>query len=300
MKLIFLGYCFLALESFGQIQGQVVDAESGEPIPFATVRWEIGSGDYTNREGEFELPSDVIAEVIVSCVGYKADTVGVVSKEFLKIKLSPDMTELIPLTISDKPIKPIRLGVEKKAKRMSAFAGNEGFQVAIFIPNGETGKELLIKKAFYHLRGGMSGSKVTKPKNSFFRVRIYEPDLNGKPGADLLNKNLIVYPERNKGWAEVDLSDYWILVPKNGLFVAIEWIEGTPTAEYKSTNQNGKKNIREDFGSPIKLHLSENKNLSLWYKSTPLGWFNWNEMTRDSDFEHKEAVPGIHLEVIQL
>jgi hypothetical protein len=57
-----------------------------------------------------------------------------------------------------------------------------------------------------------------------FRVRIYDKDtVNNTIGKDILGKNLIV--KRNKGqghWLEVDVSEYNIELPKNGIFVGLE------------------------------------------------------------------------------
>ena len=62
-----------------------------------------------------------------------------------------------------------------------------------------------------------------KPKTPF-RVRFYEVKEDGSPGQDLTQKNIIVVAKKGNAWFKIDVSKYKILVPKNGYFVAMEWI----------------------------------------------------------------------------
>jgi len=56
-----------------------------------------------------------------------------------------------------------------------------------------------------------------------FRLNIYEL-VKGKPGKILLNENIIVETEIEKGLLTIDLSEYNIVV-EDDFYIGLEWIE---------------------------------------------------------------------------
>ena len=72
--LILLLSCFILAEGFSQsFTGRILDAESSEAIPFATVALEANRGTITNEEGYFSLEVSALKDrvVQVSCMGYE-------------------------------------------------------------------------------------------------------------------------------------------------------------------------------------------------------------------------------------
>jgi len=61
-------------------------------------------------------------------------------------------------------------------------------------------------------------------KDSKFKINVYSKSQDGSPGMPLLNKNIIVEADKGKELTKIDLSDYHLLFPKDGLFIAIEWL----------------------------------------------------------------------------
>ncbi|MBX2887646.1 MAG: carboxypeptidase-like regulatory domain-containing protein [Ferruginibacter sp.] len=93
------------------------------------------------------------------------------------------------------------------------------------------------------------------------RVRLMEPNATDmSPGFDLLSENIIVAANHLKRTNNINLSKYKILMPKNGVFVALEWLCSTHACDENScTNILG--------------------NMSV---STDLVWFNY----RDRKWQH--------------
>jgi hypothetical protein len=72
----------LAASASAQITGVITDADTGEPLPGASLVW-LGSteGTITNVAGEFSLsaPDDLPAEMVISYVGFSKDTIEISS-----------------------------------------------------------------------------------------------------------------------------------------------------------------------------------------------------------------------------
>ena len=112
--------------------------------------------------------------------------------------------------------------------------------------------------------------KKTKSKIAY-RVHLYKPSSDKTyPNIELLNKNNINYIEPNtKGTIEVDLRDYDIIFPKEGIFVGIEGLEGNNLDETFSRN---KKNILQ-----FEVHQSDKQ---IYFEKNTLkriGWININK-----------------------
>ena len=80
----FTGFCFcffLAFSAISQekslLQGQVLDANTSEPLVGANIFWEgqASSGTITDIEGRFSLPvSKIPTQLLVSYLGYERST----------------------------------------------------------------------------------------------------------------------------------------------------------------------------------------------------------------------------------
>lgn len=64
-----LGFLFALAGAAQRVTGLVTDAKTGEPVPFANVRYESGGGTQTDTEGRFSLPYKS-GKAYVSMIGY--------------------------------------------------------------------------------------------------------------------------------------------------------------------------------------------------------------------------------------
>src|SRR6266576_650228 len=77
------------------INGEVVDAISRQALEAASVAEVDNSATktFTDRYGNFSIRANREGKInlVVSCIGYKADTVLVYTKEEARIELQPDI-----------------------------------------------------------------------------------------------------------------------------------------------------------------------------------------------------------------
>jgi len=102
MKHLFpLLFLLWSVQTFGQevkLQGRVVDAETGEALPYVNIYVEKGNGTLTNIDGEFQFQAKDTDVLTFSFIGYskqriKADKVSDI------IRLKPYTTELKEVTV---------------------------------------------------------------------------------------------------------------------------------------------------------------------------------------------------------
>ena len=71
-------FLLLSVSVWGQeltLQGRVIDAETGEPLPYASIYVDAGRGTLTNTEGDFRLTVSGQNILLVSYVGYEKQRV---------------------------------------------------------------------------------------------------------------------------------------------------------------------------------------------------------------------------------
>jgi len=85
-----------------EVKGKVVDAATGKPIANASIYLAGSSrGTTSNNLGEFSLKTTEAKKLlVVSCVGYQADTLSDYHNKLLHIKLKPRTNELREVVIS--------------------------------------------------------------------------------------------------------------------------------------------------------------------------------------------------------
>jgi hypothetical protein len=96
----------ISVEVFSQqvIQATVVDKDSGQPVPFASVGITRSSkGTSTNLNGQFSLTVQATDSIKISCVGYESLTLHP-SEVTALIALTPAATQLSEVIITSKPL----------------------------------------------------------------------------------------------------------------------------------------------------------------------------------------------------
>lgn len=73
-----------------RLTGKVLDAATGQPVPYASVSvLNSSQGTTSNAEGEFELTMPLPGRLVVSELGHQRDTVAVATAQVLQIRLRP-------------------------------------------------------------------------------------------------------------------------------------------------------------------------------------------------------------------
>jgi len=206
--------------NYCQIKALVVDSVSNKPLKFVNV-WvkDRNIGTTTNYEGRFEIKNlkDKVF-LTFSKVGYEKKTINIDSINH-SIRLKPKILKLEEVTLKLNLKKEIlKLGELRKSKINDYFiSSNSPMIVARYFKNNFKNSDLRFIKSIKII----TKSKIDSAK---FNIRLYEGSKNKKPIKYLYNKDIISVAKKGKSYTEIDISDLNVKFPKNGIFVAIEWL----------------------------------------------------------------------------
>ena len=99
--LLFLAVLLFSVSAWAQeviVQGRVVDAKTGEKLPYVSIYAGEGRGTLTNDDGEFKLKVQEGDVLKFSCIGYDKQTI-VANQMPSTIRLKPYTTQLSEVTI---------------------------------------------------------------------------------------------------------------------------------------------------------------------------------------------------------
>ncbi len=221
----------LALPALGwaqenRITGRVVDAQSQDPIPFASIGLRTeGTGALTNEYGYFQLAGlekTTKDSLIVMTLGYERAAVLIKrgQTEDLILSLKKRVVALGNVDVKTGKIKNLGLGSQASSPGAGMIQGLPGSQYAFFVKNEKQKKLGNVRTVSFYI--GENGF----PREPF-RVRLYKADGNySAPNTDLLTDNVVVSAPGGGQWYTVDMSTYNVKAPEEGFFVAMEWIVG--------------------------------------------------------------------------
>jgi hypothetical protein len=258
--------------SFGQtvlLKGRVLDAETNEPLQFATIEiHSLHTGTIANEDGVFELAVDSqnhnLDTIEFSYLGYAKTRLSMA--DFLTSKdnilfLKPSHVSLGEVVVMPKKYKTVVLGIQDNKPESKQISNVFNSKIGNYIANDKN-KMGWIKSVSYYMDA--EGHPETP-----FRVRIY--DLNKEkncPGNDILNENLVVSAGKS-GWFTIDLTKYNIQFSIDGVFVMMEWINSGDQYFYEKEmpkkNEKGEtvREIRKFYGQTIGSVLRQ-PNMITW------------------------------------
>lgn len=248
MRLLLPFFLFISASALGQAiraVGQVVDAETLEPLPYVNIILEEEKrGTSTDKEGRYSFVVKDIAEdtdVKFSYVGYESKHAPLKELKGKVIRLKPSVDHLAEVclyTIKEKKRRRINDFRRKEIIGLGNFSGGqypsivaryydkpEKFEEGCFLKDIEV-RYFSVEKTLY-------GSAK-------FRLRIMAMDNQGKPSYDLLSGGLIIQKEASQFKSKIDMLPYKIPVPMDGFFVAVEhsFIEENAYFEQKDYRVN--------------------------------------------------------------
>lgn len=228
--------------SSGQVlQGQVLNARTGQPVPFATLGVpRRGLGTVADEEGHYvlRLPAGLADTLVVTCVGFGRE---VVLPETLAagqrvFRLVPQEQELKGVTIEHRRMRPAVLGRKAEKGDVHWLAGSSGKQTVddewgwelgtVFTPKRPAVLEefhvFLRDNHYEHLR---------------FRLNLYTLE-KGRPGRPLLQQDVqFTCRPQQKGWLSVDLRSYNLALEAQPVVVTVQWLQSeksNPVSKYFS------------------------------------------------------------------
>jgi len=269
-----LSYLLLLFTSslFSQIKGKVLNNQTQKGIPYVNIWIENENiGTTSNEQGEFILkPNQTSKNIIFSAIGYETKKISL--KDFNKqVTLKPVVTELNEVTIiSKKETKELSIDKFKKHKINSSYAcSGIPWMVAKFFPY----KKKYEDTPFLQSLTFLTRSKI---KNSKFNIRLLSIGSDGKPYKYLYDKNIYGVAKKGKKYTKIDVSKLNIPFPKEGFFVAVEWlIIDSNKYEYSYTWENSKVKQYGVRYEPSISSLPVNNNENCWIYSKGFWKKNW-------------------------
>jgi hypothetical protein len=228
-KLLFIVVLIILGSAAGRAQsnritGRVVDAQSKDPIAFASIALrDEQTGALTNEYGYFQLAMPVRSlddSIVVMALGFRRTALLVRrgAMEDLIIELPRQNIKLDNVTVEASKVKAMLLGARTSAPGDGMIQGIPGSQYATLMKNDRHRRLGFVRSVSFYI--GENGY----PREPF-RVRLYKADGNyNAPNSDMLVDNVVVSAARGGEWFTVDLTSYNILAPEEGFFVAMEWI----------------------------------------------------------------------------
>ncbi|WP_445456291.1 carboxypeptidase-like regulatory domain-containing protein [Flavobacterium sp. HNIBRBA15423] len=209
LLLIFITYTISA-----QIKGVIKDSLTGNPIPFVNI-WveneEIGTT--SDLDGSFFiLVKDINKKLVFSALGFHKKTVKAVNAK--EVFLKPSVIELNEVVVlNKKETKEIEIGKTPNAI-LQTFDNGPKIEAKYFPYKDSYNKTKFIKKVSIQ-----TDSKIEK---ATIKIHFYSVNEDGSPGEELLNENLLVTIKKGILKNKFDISNYNLVMPENGIFVAYE------------------------------------------------------------------------------
>jgi hypothetical protein len=236
----FLIFLILLISNFAsaQVSGVIINSKTQEKVQFVNIWVENESiGTTSNHNREFTLTVDHSKNLIFSAIGF--ETRKMKSDSIQKtVALEPQI-----IVLSEIAVKPKKRNIEltigrfKRSKINHYFAcGSKPWIAARYFNYKEDYKPTAYLKKIRLL----PKSDVNEAK---FNIRLYGVSENGAPENYIYDENIIGIARKGKKFTGIDVSDFYISFPKEGLFVAIEWLiidENKHDYKYTTVGSNEK------------------------------------------------------------
>lgn len=246
MKPITVLFLFLSTFVSAQIKGIVVD-ENNKPIPYVSVWVENETIGTTSEEnGQFEIHvSDNNKNLIFSSLGFEKKIIKAADAKVVVLKSTAyDLKEIV--VSNRKQTKEIEIG-QSKTEILQAFDNGPKIDAKFFPYRAAYNKTRFIKQISI-----LTDSSID---NASIKIHLYSVDANGFPGDELLDKDFIVSLKKGVVKQKIDVSDFNLILPKTGIFVAYEkLLIANNRIEKKSTDANTKITKSQITYAPLVLY----------------------------------------------
>ena len=214
MKKIFLQVLFLlSLSIYAQTKGKIVD-ENNNPIPFANIWVENEAiGTTAEENGDFSITLKDNNKILVfSAIGY--ETAKCKASQVNVITLKSTAYQINEVVIAKRfETKEKEIGSTNSAISQ-AFDNGPRIDVKYFPYYPYYKKTKYIKQVVIN-----TDSKI---ESAICKIHFYSVAENGFPGAPLLDKDFIVTIKQGLKKTRIDITQFNLRMPKNGLFIGFE------------------------------------------------------------------------------
>jgi len=222
-----LALLLLFVNTIGAQTITVLDSLNNDPIPYATISFGNGLGNFADEEGRFSFSKEKYSDVdtlFISAMGY-AEKAVLTDSLPMKIVLKPEVSQLSEVIVSAPKTGKFKVRKRKPAAHSDLFASwlpTVESEVAVLFKRHE-GKPTQISKVLLPINAESKYKSKGKGKfATIFRVNFYE-NHEGLPGDATGYENVVFsINEKEDKTFELDVSSKSIYIPENGLFVSLQ------------------------------------------------------------------------------
>ena len=236
---------FISSFSYCQSKITVLDTETRQPVPFATVLLKLNSnivyGNYCRQDGKIDIDLEISFDnAEISCVGYQNKIIDKISLTNT-VLLKKDIIDLDEVVIN-KTIQNFNLLGYTNFKKDFIVGLGKGMEEVVFIDNA-TRTPLPLKSFLFRIEKAKSKIAV--------RVHFYKKMANiMEPDEEMLTEDLVTYIEtKTKGTVEIDVSGLNLYLPAEGAFIGIEALGKVDdaTGDFVDDTQYGDVGLRLEY-----------------------------------------------------
>jgi hypothetical protein len=228
-------YCATAQTAPVQVvEGQVLNARTNEPVPFATLGFPgRGLGTVADEQGRYllRLPPNLSDTLVVTSVGFARTTVApaALARGQRVFQVAPLAVALAGAVAEHARMHPAQLGRSTATGDLPWTGGSSGKETV----DDEWGWELGAILRPTH-RTYLEEFHVFLSANTYeqlrFRLNLYALE-NGRPGRSLLTKDIqLTCSNKARGWHTVDLRPYALELAAQPVVATIQWLQSEKTA----------------------------------------------------------------------
>lgn len=216
-KLFVLLFTLSFSQMYAQVNGVVKDSHTKTAIPFVNI-WILNqnTGTTADADGRFTLEKATKNDTLVfSCVGYERKALKANTNDFI---LQPTVIGLKEVVVTPrKNMKDFKINRIEKKSRFSY--GNSGYPYIMgrYIPYFDkyNATPFLKKIVLMTSRQKMDAT---------FHLTFYDTKPDGSPNKPIQNSVILSKAVKGTKQTEIDLSDFNLRFPKEGVIVAVEWL----------------------------------------------------------------------------
>lgn len=252
MKLLLsIALACLSASVIAQPALQIIDSATGQPVAYATIRVQHQNrGYYADAQGRLAGISFQRSDtLIIGCVGYTNTIVPYAALRMpaiIRLQAGQVLEEVVvqpfPQEIQTVPF------LKKKGMMSYTTHSKMEFVCKVVYPPEAVGKRHMLQEVRIRFKDWDSKQPI--------RLRVYAVGADGKPGADILQQNLVIQKADAKGgMLRLDVSPYKIVTTEDAVYVGIEWLTDIPTEERKDRFLNFPRLVMTNATDEVRTYI---------------------------------------------
>lgn len=290
----------------------IKEKETKYPVSYATISFGNGTGVFADDEGTFIVNKKLYPDVdtlFISALGYKSLKIAATNLPpiILMETQIDELNEVVIRTKIDRKFKEETLKPYLDDDYYHSWLPTIESEIAVFFPNEDEQLKKIVTVHFPITLESKDWEKREKknaekqPFSTLFKVKFYK-NSDGFPGKELVYQT-IVFRTTEKGGDvyNLDVSNYGIFMPEDGLFVSLQVLGYTdkvgkllPNKKYKEIKTGGETvKIPTNFRPllPFTDEIPENRT---YVKRVFVNDNKWSRFEKGSDIQSALLRAGLN------